>query len=738
MTTAAYKVGQATLQTGASDIVALVTLANSVRGWVGGLSGVRNVLQSVRSHWSSKSTELLKFDFPPSRAYYLTFDGTKLFQNEDSEEAFGGDPTTQWLGATLCVLAKECGNLTAIDLLVNVMIREYFPSLEGFVRDAIAQQLRDRVDAIVTEGATRGFPELFMDATEGLPQGDKQYLKKKLFAGRSDNHPQMEKDFVAGFLRWVAMEENDPYFTRSGAVLRVAACLRAVGYNFAPGMTWAGTEANPNPGRAAVLVTGGVESDISTDKFLFEPGRITPDTRPVYYRTSTVGALCVNSFHHLAELTNEECQSYYIRIRRLVQKSFTCSWGARSSRDAKTQMIFASFDSHDLQTCENPFALQLAAFYFPKSASLLAQFYHAIGDQSTLQSVKTNLEAVGDYDEIPVELQRFRVVTLCIVLSFAELLTQPEFEQQRHVATIELETEDCLSLLSQTLDDGINSGLSLWQSSVLVAAVHAGIDTEAAEMLRQRVNPGHRVALLGRRSGIFCVVPRLLTTMEPSRNALGLVCLDKFIGNLPTDENGWIYDGTPPLPNFRPLNDPDSVFEPSNDSIDIEQGRQDFHLDLRRSTGSVQTFIGQPQTNSPDVPLYLSIERPLHEPSPHLLLTGRVNGSAIGQVGVQNVMLAIARSTAIDSKLCPGHDSESPLRVLNMSASTWIEKKALSHSRWNIFLNVKGDRAWALFTAGQTQDIGGLIIFTCPHCSEKELNKEYAPTKPTLIDFRTE
>jgi hypothetical protein len=207
MATAQYRQDKWSIQSGASDLMAAYTMATGIGGWVGGSEGFQ-AWRGACSRWlgiSTITTDLakMKLDLPALEVAVLTGDGIKIFEDNSGDEAFGGDQVTQWLGANLCALAYNCGNHAAVDLLVESMVPNLFPTIQKnpSLKDSLHKVLLDHVLKIVNEGAARKFPTRFMDATSHLPDGDKAYLKKKLNgAGVDDRKVQKETDFVAGFL----------------------------------------------------------------------------------------------------------------------------------------------------------------------------------------------------------------------------------------------------------------------------------------------------------------------------------------------------------------------------------------------------------------------------------------------------------------------------------------------------------------------------------------------------------
>jgi hypothetical protein len=684
--------------------------------------------------------EKLRIEDSSLEVAMLTSGGVKILDDETSP-AFGGtDRLGQWLAANLCALAFVCGEGAAVNLLLEAMVPNVFPLLseDPVLKDGLQKVLQDHVSRILNEGAARKLTAKFMEVTADLPPGDMEHMRQRISGeGKDDRKVQNETDFVAGFLWWLTTDDdNEPYLTRSGMVMRAAACLKSLGCwsNLASGKTWGGEGQVPVAGRAPILVLGGVEkaSRVETDKHVFLPGVIPPGQPPVYYRLSAVGGAFVNSFHNFADVRAEQCQNCWNRTRLFVRRSFGSQWTvpeAEGKNDIEVRFNRLSADDE----CHNAFAVTLACIYFPAAATILGHCFEDIAmTQEAMDTVQAAVDAIGGYDTLPPALQLFRVVCACVVLAFAELLAGQEFATLRHVASLDLECSDYLEILAKTVNTGLADdrtarGLPFWRATALVAAVHAGTDGEAVEALRQRDRPGDLVALLGRRAGIFAVVPRLLVDMRPAASAMGLVCLDRLVANVPCDEEGWFKDGTPPKPSFEFSNEPAETKPP--DHFEDEAVSQPPCLDLERQDRSgaqaswVKPFVGAPAASKPDIPLYLGIERPRHYGARQVLLSGRVNGHIIAQVSVRDVLRVLVRSIGVANTACPGHnDSEQPsFNVLNISTSQWIQRDFIHHEMWNVFLHTNGNAAWTLFAAGQTAHYGSLIVLGCPQCAQLAL-----------------
>jgi len=77
----------------------------SAWGWVGGLMGSIQILKHGRPYPNGKDG-LSPFGKPtisPATCQILTYNDIATFRDEDHAGAFGGDPSSQMLGLTICV-----------------------------------------------------------------------------------------------------------------------------------------------------------------------------------------------------------------------------------------------------------------------------------------------------------------------------------------------------------------------------------------------------------------------------------------------------------------------------------------------------------------------------------------------------------------------------------------------------------------------------------------------------------
>ena len=183
-----------------------------------------------------------------------------LFDDDDGYTAFGGDPTVQGIGLTLCALDHECGDLAAVSLFAEIFGTELLEDHKDLaaLREAFIQHLSDGMSRIVCEGAARGLTRNFHDAVAGLPPSTRRW---QFTAGLPESAESKlgywEMGLVAGLLKWLCTEKRKTYFTRSSLAARNAAYLRAVGYPTGPFVAWDGKDRAPRPMGGVVIALGG-------------------------------------------------------------------------------------------------------------------------------------------------------------------------------------------------------------------------------------------------------------------------------------------------------------------------------------------------------------------------------------------------------------------------------------------------------------------------------------------------
>lgn len=184
---------------------------------------------------------------------------------------------------------------------------------------------------------------------------------------------------------------------------------------------------------------------------------------------------------------------------------------------------------------------------------------------------------------------------------------------------------------------------------------------------------------------------------------LGLRCVDIFIGNLLVQKDSFVrsthysisYTSEQDSNIFQTLSQ-----TPSNDS--------EAQLALQTNEN---IFLGRPELRPPDIPSYLSLERPTDFDEPLLGLAGRIEGEIVGNIGIP--LLPVNLFFSLEAKgqnathpgVCVTHSAAMPaLRMLNIPASVWSHSgrnKPSGKPDVHTYVPVQRDTGWAIFIAGQ-------------------------------------
>jgi hypothetical protein len=708
--------GLQNLQIGGADIVALLGAAHSVWGWIGGLDGVKNILDRAGAVVCGTTRQpRLSLSIPIPHANYLILTSQGPISWEDGQRAFGGDPAMQVVGATLCALAHECGSFAAVKVFMRCLAptlwKEEFRQIPG-LREAIRLQLMDNIQAILNDGATRGFTQRFVQAVaeSGLPRGDMEWLKT--YTQVSDDLAALptELELVGGLLCWILRQDNvsQAYCTRSGMVARTAVYLRAIGYPLDSVRIWNGLGPQPRVIRGVILVTGGTSQ---TDPLRLDPGEFAEGHRQFYYRHSTVGAMLINAIGFPTNLAPETAQVMFCSVEETIKETIELRW--RASRDGlhRLEAIFTTSDyttSRRHRSQASPHALSLASVYFPLSAQLLAPCYNYIATDRIRRCAVKHKANIAAFEDLPEDLILFRVVTAEIIIAVVGLFGGEEYWSISHASSGCLDDESWLEYMASVLDKGLNNSIPMAEAVTLVASIHSAADSDG-EFSSNTIAKIDR-NLIGARNGIFGVVPSLFFNMTPGPQCIGLRCVDKFLGNVPVHPDGWIKSGTTAAVHF---------YGPEEASVSTA-----FDIAVRGPQHNA--LLGSPVIAPPDIPLYISIERVQHYSRPDVMLAGRINGELVGTVSIEDTLWVVCRSLEAAND-CTGNCTESTM-VLNMPASKWISEHVL-HPDFPVCLQVDGDAAWRLFAAGQARQCSGLLMFGCFLCAVKAIEMSEVPHK---------
>jgi hypothetical protein len=681
-------------QVGPADIVNIAAASHSAWGWAGGFNGIKRIFSRLEHNPVSDSklkSLAVNLELGPSRCYVLTSGGTFYFQDDSSENAFGGNSRTQLLGVTICALAHECGE-AAIGLFMKSLAPFLLiPTKEDIagVSEILYTELYEKFSQIVNEGAAYGLPQRFADAISdaALPAGDRAWLRKHQEVKFDPKTEPVfcELSLVGGLLRWLGQEAKGTYYTRSGLTARVAIYLKAVGYNIGTVAAWDGNQDKPAPLQGVILVTGGHSE---TDHFMLDAGDIVDTPYILQYRRRTVGAMFVNSLLNQSDIGPETFETRFESIDKFIKKNVSFEW---KEKFPVNLCLVAQWQ----KPSSEPLAVRLASIYFPLLADNLAPCYEFMATDGVLETIQLCEDAMAGHDEFPTALVNFRVATACILFSIAGVIGGDGFDQLPHVTTLTLGVTDWIRKVSSCLDKAFSAGggLPLWKAVVVVAAAHAA--ALPGEFLSGADNGRELDYIIGWRNGNYSVLPSILTHMTLGYESLGLVCGDIFYCQIPTHREGYIIGALPP---------------PTIPSEDLLQRALSGASD-----SSQDPYIGPPEILPPDTPLYITFEKPFYRSTLGILFCGRVGGEVVGVAGIKDTLLVLLRSLDVPVA-CNGHQNIG--NVLNVRAPLFSSLKRPTWSeQFNTYVSAEHDQAWAIFLAGMSYSFGGRISFGCCDCT---------------------
>ena len=396
------------IQVGSADVVATVAAANSAWGWMGGLVGVKEILKACRQ-FSTGKKEAKSFGDPKLShlsCQILTYDGIANIHNEDATEAFGGESEAQMLGLTICAFAYVLKKHQAVDLFMVYLAPSLLPwevSSANGLREALHTQLNDNIDAIVNEGAARGLSDRFYRANSALGLAEPHLYGPRYEGwGQSRGQWPAESSILGGFLKWLGSGAVGQYQTRSAGVARLAACLEEIGYKIAEIKVWNGMGVRPTfPG--LLLVIGGPSE---TDPLMEEESLVAADFVYVsHYYYATTGSMLLNSLQTKCDIPPEVFQQCFEDVDAAIHKQLTFKW--KYPAGAKELHACPEWTCPDLSVSR--IAVRLAAFYFPQSAEIIAQFYERIANEKVLSSAKEKYNVKSLDQDVGQSLIRFRV-----------------------------------------------------------------------------------------------------------------------------------------------------------------------------------------------------------------------------------------------------------------------------------------------------------------------------------------
>lgn len=103
------------------------------------------------------------------------------------------------------------------------------------------QELTDHLPAIIHEGASRNFQDIFLSEAADIPPATERWqLPLNVQDGTPTPPEHFELSLLGGMLLWLSTPGSDPYNTRSSLAARDAAYLKAIGYPIGPICVWDG------------------------------------------------------------------------------------------------------------------------------------------------------------------------------------------------------------------------------------------------------------------------------------------------------------------------------------------------------------------------------------------------------------------------------------------------------------------------------------------------------------------
>lgn len=214
------------------------------------------------------------------------------------------------------------------------------------------------------------------------------------------------------------------YRTRSSAVVRIAAYLKAVGYNIAGIQIWNGMGTPPDPmGKSVILVLGGSSE---TDPFMEEYG-IPEEPFTLHYQ---IGAMLLTALRHIPNTGPEQLQEDFERVFGYIEDhlavDYTCG---ESTADAVHRW-------REPDKKPKPMVIRLASIYFPHTAESIAPCFNRIAKPKYLNCVKGRSRNEMRPNE--TELARFRAITASVAISIISRFALGTFKTAHHATRLRL------------------------------------------------------------------------------------------------------------------------------------------------------------------------------------------------------------------------------------------------------------------------------------------------------------
>ncbi|KAK7983538.1 hypothetical protein PG989_010940 [Apiospora arundinis] len=689
-------------QVGLQDVPAAISIVSSLVQWSGTLNGIRRFIKLVPNLIKTNTIKELGFIPGNFKASYgiLTPQGI-VYEQPLKPECFGDDDRLKFVGFTICAIAHVFDG----DVAVRFFMRCLAPTLLGDyakhgIKEAFHAELTDNCKGILSEGAAHGL-------TASFEESIRRFDTLAAPAGLSRKH---DAGYVEGLLRWLATaNRRRNYLTRSATVVRVAACLKVVGWNIGNIQTWADPERPPVNCGAIVLVISGTTE---TDSMATDPNDVEFDAdkelfRTHHYQKKTVGSALYNALGGPSKILPEEIQSHFDEISNYITSHLQFSWTVipREEDGVGPKLLAVPVWKMDKYN-PNKSSVKLASAAFTgQTIENVASCFDFISDTAKVVSILEYQKAVsrGNKVDMPESMKWFNIVVISILMSVAELLGGPKYTEMMHATQLDLagptdfEERSAFDRL-RTLRWGLDSGYANSNVIELLSIFHGGMPFHSLFM-DQNLEDYSRIGFQNRG---YNVLPSLLYNMKVDEGALGYRCGTTFLANIPSADDGRVESSRSDCWSY------DIVGAPPNDAVDT--------LVLQ----NLDRFIGPPTPQPADASIYLNFERPYHyAPSgSNIVLAGRIGGEVIGFSGIIDVMTTLASSFSARPPRCPGHARG--VQAFNVKAATWMANRNRrpkdSSSSHHTYIPVQKDDAWALFLAGQITQVDGRISFGCYDC----------------------
>lgn len=704
MTTLINPDGRLGLQIGPPDLLATATLVTSMWNHFGGLKNLVRIFQYIPGLSSLTRVNDLGFKPQdlPATCHILTTHGIRHLNDSDPKNCFGGDARTQLVGFTICALSHLFGQEFGVRMFMKFMASAILEeTVDPGVKDLLYAQLTDNAHHIIREGVARSLPSRFEEAIRDtcLPT----------LACTESRSLGTDDQYIGGLLRWIVQRRRSHYLTRSADVVRVAACLKSVGWLIGP-IRISSNDSPPGAYDGLTLLTTGYHE---TDRLAFDDGDGPISEGDVnhihHYRNETVGSMLFLALGAPDELSPEKIQDDFYRINSKIRKKLSFTWVVeRHDQDGHGPTLSAlpqwTKKASGKKTTGSRVSVALACRFFDsKTADNVAECFDGFASDDINQKIRRFEEANDDEAVEPECVQRWKIIVVCIILSIAEILGGDDYSSLAHATQLDLyrahdyEGNTALQLLSGLLRD-FEKGLHFGAVLRLLATCHVGTPLT-------NIDPSHNVwstRTIGYQGNGYTVLPNLLFNMSVDRSSIGFRCTNLVFDNLPShDINGYV----------------ETVSSDDWSSYATGEENKGKQAVIARHS----SLVSEPQWEAPDVPLYLGLERGRLDYAPmqkEVAFAGRIHGELIGVSGIYDMIVTLVNSFN-KTRTCTGHHE--PAKALVIKASTWMGKRRQrpmdGTNQYHTYIPVRGSQPWALFLAGQIMNIDGRLCFDCYDCT---------------------